>query len=85
MNFSVIKEMFQERKTISAKVKLSLFLVLCIPIILGILCALAMISQSASSSRSKLEERRKYKKVIHKGILWDTEILVERDYPSSSK
>ena len=27
---------------------------------------------------SKTEERRKYKKVIKKGILWDTEYLIEK-------
>jgi len=85
MVFSIIKDAFVRQKTITGKFKVCLFVFISIPLILGLLCVVAMISQSARSSRSKLEERRKYKKVIHKGILWDTEILVERDQPLPSK
>lgn len=33
----------------------------------------------AKAVSAKMEEKKRYKKVIKKGLLWDTEYLIERD------
>lgn len=64
MNWKVFKEMTFKQQVFTILVVLPLFL-----IFMGM----------GRAIQSKLEEKKRYKKAIKKGILWDTEYLVERD------
>jgi hypothetical protein len=64
MNWKVFKEMTFKQQVFTILVVLPLFL-----IFMGM----------GRAIQSKLEEKKRYKRVIKKGILWDTEYLVERD------
>lgn len=54
------------------KIKYTILGILFLPVILIVLGAFA-------SAVRQSEQNKKYKKVIKKGLLWDTEYLIERD------
>lgn len=54
------------------KIKYTILAIIFLPVAIMVLGALA-------NAMAQSRENKKYKKVIKKGLLWDTEYLIERD------
>ena len=64
MNWEVFKKFTFKQKLFTIFVVLPLFFVFVLPL--------------AKAVSEKIDEKKRYKKVIKKGLLWDTEYLIEK-------
>lgn len=64
MNWTVFKKMTFKQKVFTIFVIVTIFFVFILPI--------------AKTISEKIDEKKRYKKVIKKGVLWDTEYLIEK-------
>lgn len=62
----------KEKIPLEKKIK---YIILCIIFFPALLMILSAMAKSAHESR----QNKKYKKVIKKGLFWDTEYLIERE------
>lgn len=65
MNWKVFNQMTLKQKVVTVFVILPIFFVFILPL--------------AKAVSERMSEKKKYKKIIKKGILWDTEYLIEKD------
>lgn len=65
MNWEVFKKMTFKQKVFTIFVIMPLVFIFILPI--------------AKAVSEKIEEKKKYKKAIKKGLFWDTEYLIEKD------
>jgi hypothetical protein len=63
--FKIFKSMSLKQKLFTIFIMIPLFYLFLLPLITLV--------------TNKIEEKRRYKKIIKKGLLWDTEYLIERD------
>ncbi len=65
MNWEAFKKMTFKQKLFTIFVVCPIFFIFIIPL--------------SKAVANKIYEKKKYKKVIKKGLLWDTEYLIEKD------
>lgn len=65
MNWKAFKEMTFKQKVFTIFIVLPIFFVFILPL--------------AKAVSEKIDEKRRYKKIIKKGLFWDTEYLIEKD------
>ena len=64
MNWTVFKKMTFKQKVFTIFVIVPIFFIFILPL--------------AKAISEKIDEKKRYKKVIKKGVLWDTEYLIEK-------